>query len=108
MNLDPISNNEHEKILFEFMKNNKLTMKDVLNEQQVDYTFNNGRNKTWIDHVIHSKRSVQIKNVQIILNRESDENNNFSDHLPIIFDYVLTPNDNFDSIYVKTVAKKYI
>ena len=71
--------NHHSKLLFDFIVDNNLSVANYEHSQPINYTYESGNNRTYIDHVLVSSYALsEVTGCKILY--EMDWN---SDHLPL-------------------------
>ena len=85
--------NQHSNILYDFLCNNDLIIANFSFDQDVNYTYEMGNSRSYIDHVFVSSYSCQnVTKSQIV----SNDTEWASDHLPLRTQYRLCVN-NFNN-----------
>ena len=84
----PHNNNSY--ILYDFLRNNELSVSNFAFEQGVNYTYFNAQSRSYIDHVFVSKYADNLVKSCKIMYEMSD---NISDHYPICTSLVLSVHD---------------
>ncbi|RNA17696.1 RNA-directed DNA polymerase from mobile element jockey-like, partial [Brachionus plicatilis] len=77
-NCDVKRSNSNDKLMNNWLKENKFVCQDILQEKFINYTYFKADAKSWIDHVVTHENNETIKNIKII-----DSKWNCGDHLAI-------------------------
>jgi hypothetical protein len=93
-NVDFGRSKRFDKCLSKFIKREKLTNCEKLNELNCNYTYENGNYKAFLDHIFMYNTSEFEKQVTSISSNIYVDILKTSDHHPINIEYVLT-----DEIY---------
>ena len=76
--------NRNSVFLYDFFVNNNLAVADFLNDQDVNYTYMNGSDKTYIDHILIPEYvSDMIKECKILSNNVDNISDHFAIHLSL-------------------------